>query len=181
MTKKSAPQIKTDISADQAIKDLEANGFTKKSFKAQNGGTGHVLSLTPNNPAHFNNYKRISSIGSLTNSDGKRYGTMGAGPNGQWNLESNYNRSTDASEHSGGIVIEPPNGMSEEDFVDGLISLDKKYQDNKEYSFDPNGTNTFNSNSYVSGLLEASGVDTGKLNIPNAQGFDKPIPGEAFK
>jgi RHS repeat-associated protein len=146
-----------------------------------NSGKNHsLLTITTNNPKHFNNYKRITQIGKLTNSSGQKYSTMGAGPNGSWDLESNYNRSTDAEAHTGGIVISPPNGMSEEAFVDNLIKLDGNYQDNKEYSFDPNGTDTFNSNSYVSGLLNASGVDTSKISVPNAQGFDKPLPKEAF-
>jgi RHS repeat-associated protein len=146
-----------------------------------NSGKNHsLLTITPNNPNHFNNYKRITQIGKLTNSSGQKYSTMGAGPNGSWDLESNYNRSTDAEAHTGGLVISPPNGMSEEAFVDSLIKLDGNYQDNKEYSFNPNGTDTFNSNSYVSGLLNASGFDTSKLSVPNAQGFDKPLPIEAF-
>lgn len=43
LTKKSSPQIKTELSREKAIKNLEANGFVKKSFEAQNGGTGYVL------------------------------------------------------------------------------------------------------------------------------------------
>lgn len=98
---------------------------------------------------------------------------MGAGPNGSWDLQSDYNRENDAAEHTGGIVITPPNGMTEEQFVDNLMKFDGNYKDNKEYSFDPNGKDTFNSNSYVSGLLNAGGVDTSKLSVPNAQGFDE--------
>jgi len=43
LTRKSPTQINTNLSTEQAIKNLENNGFTKKAFKAQNGGTGHVL------------------------------------------------------------------------------------------------------------------------------------------
>jgi RHS repeat-associated protein len=145
-------------------------------------GKNHsLLTITPNNPAHFNNAQKISSIGQLTNSEGQKYGTMGAGPNGSLNLESNFNRTNDAAEHSGGIVITLPEGMSEETFVDKLVELDSNYKDNLNYSFSPDGTSTFNSNSYVSGLLNAAGVDTSKLNVPSAPGFDKPVPKEAFE
>ena len=145
-------------------------------------GKNHsLLTIIPNEPSHFNNAKRISSIGQLTNSQGQKYGTMGAGPNGSWNLESNYNRSSDAAEHTGGITITPPNGMSENDFVDNLMQLDANYQDNLEYSFDPNGSDTFNSNSYVSGLLNAAGVDMTNIKVPEGQGFDKPVPKEKFE
>ena len=145
-------------------------------------GKNHsLLTIIPNEPSHFNNAKRISSIGQLTNSQGQKYGTMGAGPNGSWNLESNYNRWSDAAEHTGGITITPPNGMSENDFVDNLMQLDANYQDNLEYSFDPNGSDTFNSNSYVSGLLNAAGVDMTNIKVPEGQGFDKPVPKEKFE
>jgi len=145
-------------------------------------GKNHsLITITPNNPSHFNNYKRITPIGRLTNSAGKRYGTMGAGPNGSWDLESNYNRESDAEEHTGGIEVTLPKGMTEEQFVDKLIELDANYQDNKEYSFNPDGKDTFNSNSYVSGILQAAGIDTSKINVPSAPGFDKPLPKEAFE
>ncbi|QQX82677.1 hypothetical protein JK628_10005 [Shewanella sp. KX20019] len=154
---------------------------------AYNSGKNHsLITITPNNPSHFNNTGRISSIGRLTNSQGQKYGTMGAGPSsgvvvGNGNLVSDYNREYDAPEHSGGIQVNLPEGMSEEQFVDKMIGLDGNYQDNADYSFDPNGTSTFNSNSYVSGLLQAAGVDTSKMNVPNAPGFDKPLPKETFE
>jgi len=53
--------------------------------------------------------------------------------------------------------------------------------DNLEYSFDPNGSDTFNSNSYVSGLLNAAGVDMTNIKVPEGQGFDKPVPKEKFE
>ncbi len=43
LTRKSPIQINTNLSTEQAIKNLESSGFTKKAFPAQNGGTGHVL------------------------------------------------------------------------------------------------------------------------------------------
>ncbi|WP_295033660.1 RHS repeat-associated core domain-containing protein, partial [Shewanella sp.] len=145
-------------------------------------GKNHsLLTVTPDNPSHFNNWNTISSIGQLTNSQGQKYGTMGAGPNGSWNLESNYNRPTDAAEHTGGITITPPNGMTENEFVDKLIQSEVNYKDNLGYSFNPNGTDTFNSNSYVSGLLNAAGVDLGEISVPNGQGFNKPVPKEYFE
>jgi RHS repeat-associated protein len=154
-----------------------------------NSGKNHsLITITPDNPSHFNNFRRISPIGQLTNSNGQRYGTMGAGPNpaaavitGSADLKSDFNRSLDAPEHSGGITVTLPKGVSEEQFVDKLIELDSNYQDNADYSFDPDGKSTFNSNSYVSGLLEAAGVDTSKMNVPDAPGFDKPLPKSAFE
>jgi len=37
------PEIKTDVTREDAIQTLKDNGFSAKDFKAQNGGTGTVL------------------------------------------------------------------------------------------------------------------------------------------
>ncbi|MCC5855307.1 MAG: RHS repeat-associated core domain-containing protein [Idiomarina sp.] len=141
-----------------------------------------LLTITPEDPQHFNNVGRISSLGELTNSQGNRYGTMGAGPNLLISkLVSAYNRPNDSVEREGGIVISLPSGMNENQFVDKLIELDSNYRDNLRYSLFPDGVESFNSNSYVSGLLNAAGVDISKLQVPNAPGFDKPIPEEYFE
>lgn len=78
-------------------------------------------------------------------------------------------------------MIQLPKGMTENQFVDRLIELDANYQDSLRCSLSPDGIDTFNSNSYVSGLLEAAGVDISGLDVPDAPGFDKPIPAERFE
>ena len=145
-------------------------------------GQNHsLLRITPNNPSHFNNYKRISSIGQLTDLQGKRYGTMGAGPNSLWELESNYNRVSDAEPHSEGFEIRLLCGESENSFIDKLIRLDSNYKDNLAYSFNPNGQTDFNSNSYISGLLKAAGIDIRQYKVPSAPGWNRPIPSKYFR
>jgi RHS repeat-associated protein/uncharacterized repeat protein (TIGR02543 family) len=42
-TRNSSRQINTDLSPEDAIKNLEENGYTKTPFEAQNGGTGYEL------------------------------------------------------------------------------------------------------------------------------------------
>jgi hypothetical protein len=42
-TKNSPRQIETELSPEEAIKNLEENGYKKTPFDAQNGGTGYEL------------------------------------------------------------------------------------------------------------------------------------------
>jgi len=86
-------------------------------------------------------------------------------------------------------IVDPPAGMSDCDFIRALVSAAASYQDNLPYSFPyisvlglPDGTMTpgqYNSNSFVSGVLQAVGATPPPINGgSNFQlpGYQNPIP-----
>lgn len=96
--------------------------------------------------------------------DGRRYATLGAGPEGFLgeNLVSNINRENDAAPHTGGLDVKIPSSYKNEDaFIKKLFELDSNYDDKADYDFFPDNTEEGNnSNSYVSGILKAAGANT---------------------
>lgn len=96
-------------------------------------------------------------------------------------LVSDVNRKKDVLLHKGGSVIDPPNGMSERKFIDRLFELDEKYPDGLDYDYLPdNDEEGYNSNSYTSGLLEASGAKVPQPSV-NTPGWNKPVPRKSFE
>ena len=148
-------------------------------------GDYHTLvRITPENQARYANDPRFSNI----DDNGRHYATMGAGPvSGR--LVSDFNRERDAEPHEGGSIIQPPKGLNEDKFIDRLIGLDAKYADNLDYDLYPanpqdqkwwRADDGYNSNSYTSGLLGASGVLAPRLPV-STPGWDKPVPQEYFR
>ena len=82
------------------------------------------------------------------------------------------------------------NGKSENEIIETLFEKDTNYQDNVEYDLFPAKTkenqswyladDSYNSNSYTKGLLNASDLKAPSLTS-NVHGYDKPLPREHFK
>lgn len=143
------------------------------------------LVIIPNNQKGYTNDSRF-----FTNNAGARISTMGAGPeNGSLlrplgDLVSNNNRPRDVSE-MGFVVAEisPGRGDTEDALIGRLFQADANYRDNLDYDFFPSQSDGYNSNSYVTGLLQAVGVE--RPPIPNQStaptpGADKPVPRACF-
>jgi RHS repeat-associated protein len=79
--------------------------------------------------------------------------------------------------------IPPPPGMTEQQFNDALLAAAKSYNGKLRYDWSPGG-NFYNSNSAISGLLQAVGAQQPDTNTfaPNHwfPGADHPIPGQYF-
>ena len=79
--------------------------------------------------------------------------------------------------------------MGEDQFIDRLLTLDANYADDLDYDLFPEANpanrsmfvadDGFNSNSYVSGLLEAAGVAPPVLPV-STPGYDRPVPRASF-
>lgn len=73
-----------------------------------------------------------------------------------------------------------PKGMTDTQFINRLIKSANSYQNNLNYDLYPKaGTNGYNSNSYVSGVIKAAGDTPPALNANGefqAPGYEKPIP-----
>jgi RHS repeat-associated protein len=148
-------------------------------------GDYHTLvRITPDNQARYTNDPRFSNV----DANGRRFATMGAGPvSGK--LVSEFNRERDAAPHEGGSIVQPPKGLNEDKFIDRLIGLDAKYGDNLDYDLFPanpqdqkwwRADDGYNSNSYTSGLLGASGAKAPRPPV-STPGWDKPVPQEHFR
>lgn len=72
-------------------------------------------------------------------------------------------------------------GRDENEVITALFQADAAYKDDLGYqAFPSEKGDSYNSNSYVSGLLRASGVTTPELD-PSVPGYDKPVPQEEFE
>jgi hypothetical protein len=104
-------------------------------------------------------------------------------------LVSDWNRSRDVEPHSGGTIISLQGGLNEDAFIERLISSDSKYSDNLDYDLYPadrqnrkwwRADDGYNSNSYTSGLLGASGTQVKRPPV-STPGWDQPVPNENFR
>jgi hypothetical protein len=127
-----------------------------------------------------------SRFGNTAGAGGLHYATLGAGPKGVWLtlLVSDVNRPTDVAREARNYsaTIRPPIGKTGDDFIQTLFDADAKYPDNLEYDIIPGamGANTYNSNSYVSGLLRAT-LGAAPTQPPVATGWNRPVPSYLFR
>jgi hypothetical protein len=123
---------------------------------------------------------------------GKRFATLGAGPSSnnpvsvvaeRTELMSDVNRDRDFDLQSfpkTEEVIIDLGGRDEAEVIDALFAADANYDDNLAYELSPDGDGkSFNSNSYVSGLLTAVGLNPPQLTS-DVPGYDQPVPSSEF-
>lgn len=146
------------------------------------GPTYHtLLRITPTNQELYAQDPRFQNF----DEQKRRYATLGAGPDpmsvyGMFlggKLKSDYNRELDIAPHERGIPLQPPGGMSEDAFINRLFKIDREYPDDLDYSVSTHGPymghgrapiqvpGAYDSNSYVSGLLQAAGVAPPELPV----------------
>jgi RHS repeat-associated protein len=91
-------------------------------------------------------------------------------------LVSDLNRPTDAAPHSGNTVVDL-DGRDENSVIRALLRTDAAYGDNLGYSaFPRSGGLRYNSNSYVSGVLRAAGLNVVAPTGVRLPGWNQPIP-----
>lgn len=162
--------------------------------------TAHPMSFNPQPPTQVSiNHSKITIIPEnqavysvhpdFQNKlpDGRRYATLGAGPEGGLgpffsDLVSGSNRDTDRNRDHNvfSTPVTLPQGITEDQYIQYLFETDANYQDNTTYELFPNRrSNDYNSNSYASGLLNATG-GTVSQHPQDAPGYWKPIPAQIF-
>ena len=107
--------------------------------------------------------------------------TISAGPEGSLPyLVSRVNRPTDnaALNMVLGTVNDPQSPSAEAYFAE-LLMADANYDDDLRYALFPVGSLSYNSNSYVRGLIDATGGVT-TVNLASLVGGDKPVPASKF-
>ena len=94
------------------------------------------------------------------------------------------NRTADAKPHENQIVLWDPAydgcGCSDENRqIANLLALHEEYANALDYDLFPSFQNSYNSNSYTSGLLDAAGIY--KIRPPvSTPGWNDPLPPEYF-
>lgn len=126
-----------------------------------------------------------SARGWRVDGSGRFYATIGAGPDDSFSrLTSHLNRKRDLANPQNGnrfeFLVDSPNGLSNDQFIVRLLRAEKIYVDTAHlgYSIFPALSEyDYNSNSYISGLLQAvTGRDySGRLGHA-AAGWRKPVP-----
>ncbi|MCQ8184450.1 hypothetical protein [Parvularcula maris] len=122
--------------------------------------------------------------------DGRRYATLGAGPRGMMpifsTLVSGVNRAADLSPllaDTFDLEIQHPDvaagQRTERDVVDELFAVDEGFSDELPYDILPfPWSDGYNSNSYISGLLQVTGWEADQPG--RVPGWTKPVPAEFF-
>ena len=107
--------------------------------------------------------------------------TVSAGPEGTLPyLVSRPNRPSDTSALNMvlGTVNDPQSASGEAYFAE-LLLADANYDDDLRYALFPVASASYNSNSYVRGLIDATGGVT-TVNLSSLVGGDKPVPASKF-
>ncbi len=145
--------------------------------------------IVPENQEKYKNDKRFKT----DKGSGLVYATIGAGPKKFNTLVSGINRELDRDlniKKETAVICKPDmNGKTEDQIIDVLFEKNANYNDNLDYDFFPakEGERSWyiaddghNSNSFVSGLLEAIGIKKPELKS-NTPGYDIPVPKKNFK
>ncbi len=133
--------------------------------------------IVPDDQSHY-----AGATGFTQNQQGTVYTTIGAGPDPQLsltdplgNLMFGFTRPYDISTPSFVIgYIFPGQGDNENALIDRMLNLATGYCNCLTYSLFPNGQTSFNSNSFIAGLLDSMGADTTSVltNFLAAVGVD---------
>jgi RHS repeat-associated protein len=140
------------------------------------------LTIVPQNQERWRNDPRFNN----ELPDGRVYATVGAGPEGFMGetLISNINRARDlimnGNVFSRSIfTMSCPSPEAEDRVISNFFQTDANYRDNLDYDFFPDSSeNGNNSNSYISGLLNAVGHPMPQP--PNTPGYEKPVTLDNF-
>ena len=170
------------------VTSFDSNGLDIEYANHSVGlGLNHSkIIITPNNQAHYVHDARFQNI----DASGRRFATLGAGPNGALFLESGINRKRDVNEPSAyRKKLSIPCQYSDEDAaINNLFKLANNYNNNKVlYTLIPQRffgfVTGYNSNSFISGLGNAAGFD-----MPNAgntgaltPGYQNPVPANRYE
>ena len=148
-------------------------------------GHAYLMVISAGHPA-FEDDPRFANV----LPDGRRYATLGAGPRNMQpffsTLVSNVNRAWDTTQllpDTYDAGIQHPDVLAgratEREVVERLFAADARYSDAFDYDAVPfRWSSGYNSNSYISGLLAATGWRVAKP--PRVPGWTKPLPREAF-
>jgi uncharacterized protein RhaS with RHS repeats len=144
-----------------------------------------AIRFTPDNQEKVRSNPQFNNI----DADGNRYIVISAGPVSN-TLVSSPNRTSDLGPQEGAVKFSIPSNRTEFSYFNDVARADANYDDGLDYDLFPaqegNGSifvadDGYNSNSFVSGLLQATGVNPPDINKVNLPGYDKPVPERCFE
>ncbi len=172
-----------------------ANAAATAAFKGQRqGGGGRYHRRTARRamyergPGLYVTGHRVGVIGPIhvaieLRKDGEDPTTLSAGPEGLfWKLKGEQDRDGDF-EPGGNFTIgeiDPPGDLTPEAYFDQLLEAQGDYCNCLDYDLFPGEEEGHNSNSYVRGILEATGGST-SVEFGGFVGGAKPVPAEQFR
>jgi len=182
-----------NLQGQWAPRVLAVTGILVKSHTIVVGPYRHLsIRIVPYDQERWRNL-RPADFGNL-DAYGKWYATIGAGPpDGDIStfcatnstLVSKVNREADVGEVPDWLERLQYMPLQEDEIIERLFAFDINYSDDLVYECFPDaGTNEYNSNSYVSGLLGAAGLplpEEPSRNLWRYPGWTKPVPGPEFE
>jgi len=116
--------------------------------------------------------------------NGEVYMTIGAGwDKGKLAADLNRKRDVIRTHNVFSTPVNLPAGISENQYIENLLSAHNNYKNNDNVNYSPipvKSSSSYNSNSYVSGLLNATG-GTISTTPPSAPGYTKPLSSSYFQ
>jgi hypothetical protein len=179
----------TVLANDNAVSNPYIGLFAKSHSVA---GFGHHVSIRIVPRANSIWHARYPDIFANKDQQGNWFATLGAGPPPpndstsdcrSYLLVSDVNRDADVAKAPTAmerLVYDPAH---EDELVSRLLQLDAGYRDDLNYCWNPNGSTTFNSNSFAAGLLKAASLPLPLF--PSTPlffhvGWTKPVPKSEF-
>ena len=143
-----------------------------------------TLMVIPDRPQDFTNksgWNTLSTDKIFATIGGQPFGKAGLDAGVMGNLKTEFNFSGDQPPHLNFMQAVPTSkGMTDTQFINKLINSASSYKNDKNYDLFPSaGSNGYNSNSYVSGVLKAAGGTPPALRSGGTfqtPGYDKPLP-----
>ncbi|MGD1089511.1 MAG: RHS repeat-associated core domain-containing protein [Verrucomicrobiota bacterium] len=139
-----------------------------------------AIVLQPDNPSQFAN----NPLFSATDGQQATLGGQPGGPGGQFldpfgNLQSKPNYPGDNPANgkcpNNLVPVQPPPGMSDSQFINSLINAADSYGNDEPYDLTPADGGGYNSNGYVSGVIDATGATAPNLPVW-VPGYSQPLP-----
>ena len=162
--------------ANNPVKFVDPTGMeiTVQAHLVRLGNYHLSIKITPENQENYKNDKRFKNN---IDAAGNHYVTLGANRAKGRLLVSNINRKTDINNPKVETIPLDLKGQDEDAVIADLLEADSNYQDDAEYNLFPqeDEPSGHNSNSYISGLLKAVGLDPPDVKS-NTPGYDKPLP-----
>ena len=94
-------------------------------------------------------------------------------------LVSGLNRKSDVSGNFTVDKVKLPPGVTVKQYMQSLLSADRLYCDCVDYDLFPGVANSYNSNSYVRGILKHTGGST-SVDLDRFIGGNDPLPSSYF-
>lgn len=187
-------EINFGVSGELKITDNASINISANQEVSFESGSYHASWLIV--PDNQELWKNNDNFKSNVLPDGRVYATLGGGPDNALsdlvmgyelpNLQGGVNRAPydiDLSNKVLTIQIPPASIPNEDQTIQAMLNLNHNYQNNLDkpnyWLFPSDKNNSYNSNSYFTGIGQAAGLPIPQVDI-NVPGYNKPVPSSYF-